>query len=174
VLPDTHVFWLLFADFYATESNMAEAKIEIKVGAFSFTGEGTEKWLTGELDKLLGKLPELVEIAPQEKEGADAGASAATNAKKNGKVSSLPNFLKEKSATDNQVKKFLATAVWLHDTTGKDRLTTGEVKKALQNASQSKLGNASDALIKNVSKGYAEKDGGGFFVTEPGRESLGM
>jgi len=27
---------------------MADAKIEIKVGAFSFTGEGTEKWLSGE------------------------------------------------------------------------------------------------------------------------------
>lgn len=29
---------------------MADAKIEIKVGGFSFSGEGTEKWLSGELE----------------------------------------------------------------------------------------------------------------------------
>jgi hypothetical protein len=73
------------------------------------------------------------------------------------------------------IKKFLATAVWLHDTTGRDRITTGEVAKALKNASQIRLTNASDALNQNVGKGYAEKDGdSGFFVTEPGRTSLGL
>jgi hypothetical protein len=155
---------------------MAEAKIEIKVGAFSFTGEGTEKWLSGELDKLLTKLPELVEIAPPENNGGDdAGAAAAKKAKKNGKLGTLPNFLKEKNATANQIKKFLATAVWLHETTGRDRITTGEVSKALKNSSQNRLTNPSDALNQNVGKGLAEKDGdNGFFVTDPGRESLGL
>lgn len=151
---------------------MAEARIEIKVGAFSFTGEGTEKWLSGELDKLIAKLPELVEIAPPESPGDDAGAGGT--GKKNGKLGTLANFLKEKSATNNQVKKFLATAVWLHGTTGKDRITTGEVKKALQKANQPKITNPSDALNQNVGKGHAEKDGGGFFVTDPGRTSLGL
>lgn len=152
---------------------MAEAKIEIKVGTFSFTGEGTEQWLSGELDKLLGKLPELVEIAPPESHGDDAGAAAKV--KKNGKLGSLATFLREKNATENQVKKFLATALWLHDTTGKERITTGEVSKALKNASQNRLTNASDALNQNVGKGHAEKDGdSGFFVTEPGRTSLGL
>ena len=152
---------------------MADAKIEIKVGAFAFIGEGTETWLSGELDKLLAKLPELVEIAPQDEVGEGTGVPAA-NGKKNGKLGSLPNFLKEKNATTNQVKKFLATAVWLHDTTGKERVTTGEVSKALKNSSQNKLTNPSDALNQNVGKGLAEKDGdNGFFVTGPGRESLG-
>lgn len=151
---------------------MAEAKIEIKVGAFSFTGEGTEKWLSDELHKLLAKIPELVEIAPPESKGDDAGAGA--NAKKSGKPGTLASFLRDNNATDNQNKKFLAAAVWLHDTTEKDRLKTGDVKKALRNANQTKLANASDALNQNVSKGHAEKDGGGFFVTEPGRKSLGL
>ncbi len=152
---------------------MAEAKIEIKVGAFSFMGEGTEKWLSGELEKLLAKIPELVDVAPSpDNEGGDAGAAA--KAKKNGKLGTLASFLRDKSATDNQVKKFLATAVWLHDTTGQDRVTTSEVKKALQKASQPKLTNPSDALNQNVGKGHAEKDGGSFFVTEPGRTSLGL
>lgn len=151
---------------------MAEAKIEIKVGTFSFTGEGTEKWLSGELDKLLTKLPELVEIAPPENKDDDAGAGAKV--KKNGKLGTLANFLRDKTATDSQVKKFLATAAWLHDTTGKDRLTTGEVKNALRKANQPKVNNPSDALNQNVGKGHAEKDGGSFFITDPGRASLGL
>lgn len=150
---------------------MAEAKIAITVGAFSFTGEGTEKWLSDELNKLLAKLPELVEITPPESGDDDAGAGAT---KKNGKFGSLASFLRDNSATDNQIKKFLATAVWLHDTTGKDRIKTGEVKTALKNANQAKLANASAALNQNVGKGFAEKDGKAFFVTEPGRKSLGL
>jgi hypothetical protein len=148
---------------------MAEAKIEIKVGTFSFTGEGTEKWLSGELDKLLTKLPELVEIATPESEDDDAPAPPI---KKNGKLGTLAHFLRDKSATESQVKKFLATAVWLHDTTKKDRLTTKEVKDALKKANQPKVNNPSDALNQNVTKGHAEKDGGSFFITDPGRESL--
>jgi hypothetical protein len=152
---------------------MAEAKIEIKVGTFTFTGEGTEKWLSGELDKLLAKLPELVEIVPPASEDDDAGAGTKTG-NKSGKLGTLASFLRDSSATDNQVKKFLATAVWLHGTTGKNRLTTGEVKNALKNANQPKVNNPSDALNQNVGKGHAEKDGGSFFVTEPGRTSLGL
>ena len=57
---------------------MADAKIEIKVGAFSFSGEGTEKWLSGELEKLLAKIPELVDVAAPENGGGkvqrEAGA----------------------------------------------------------------------------------------------------
>lgn len=54
---------------------MADAKLEIKVGAFTFTGEGTEKWLSGELEKLLAKLPELVEVAPAEPHAGDGDKS---------------------------------------------------------------------------------------------------
>jgi hypothetical protein len=154
---------------------MAEAKIEIKVGTFSFTGEGTEKWLSDELHKLLTKLPELVKIAPAKSEDDDDEAGeAGANTNKNGKLGTLATFLRDNNATDNQIKKFLATAVWLHDTTKKDRLQTGDVKKALKKANQSKLANASAALNQNVTKGHAEKDGGGFFVTDPGRKSLGL
>jgi hypothetical protein len=151
---------------------MADAKIEIKVGAFSFTGEGTEKWLSGELEKLLAKIPELVEVAPAD-EGDDNVETGGGKAKKKGKVGTLSAFLKEKNATNNQVKKFLATAVWLHDSTGRDGITTAEVRKALKTGNQGKLTNPAGCLNQNVGKGHAEKDGGSFFVTEPGRTSLG-
>jgi hypothetical protein len=153
---------------------MADAKIDIKIGAVSFAAEGSEKWLSGELDKVLAKAPELAAIAPAEPAG-DGGGGDGTHVKhgKKGKLGTLAQFLKDKSATDNQVKKFLATAVWLHDTTGKDRISTKEVTLALKTAHQTKLTNPANCLNQNVSKGHAEKDGGSFFVTDPGRTSVG-
>src|SRR5579872_6272469 len=161
---------LLKLERLRVEICMADAKIDIKIGAISFAAEGSEKWLSGELDKVLAKAPELAAITPAEPENGDGGG---TKHAKKGKLGTLAHFLKEKSATSNQVKKFLATAAYLHDTTGKDRLTTGEVKTALKNANQTKLNNPSDCLNQNVGKGHAEKDGGSFFVTDPGRTSLG-
>ena len=151
---------------------MADAKIEIKVGAFSFSGEGTEKWLSGELEKLLAKIPELVDVAAPENGGGDEKDGGGAP-KRKVKPGTLSGFLKEKNATSNQVKKFLATAVWLHDSTGRDRITTAEVRTALKTANQGKLTNPANCLNQNVGKGHAEKDGGSFFVTEPGRTSLG-
>jgi hypothetical protein len=153
---------------------MADAKIDIKIGAVSFAAEGSEKWLSGELDKVLAKAPELAAIAPAEPAGSggDDGTQHTTHGKK-GTVGTLAHFLKGKNATSNQVKKFLATAVWLHDSTGRDRITTAEVRQALKTANQTKLSNPADCLNQNVGKGFAEKDGGSFFVTEPGRTSLG-
>ncbi len=152
---------------------MADAKIEIKVGAFSFSGEGTEKWLSGELEKLLVKMPQLITITPAEEADDASGNGGQPKPGKKGKVGTLAGFLKEKNATSSQVKKFLATAVWLHDSTGQDRITTAEVRSALKNANQVKLGNPADCLNQNVGKGHCEKDGTSFFVTEPGRTFLG-
>lgn len=153
---------------------MADAKIDIKIGAVSFAAEGSEKWLSGELDKVLAKAPELAAIAPPEPAGDGSGGDG-THAKhgKKGKLGSLAQFLKDKSATDNQVRKFLATAIYLHDTTRNDRISTEEVTLALKHAHQQKLTNPANCLNQNVTKGHAEMDGGSFFVTEPGRTSLG-
>lgn len=134
-------------------------------------GRGTEKWLSDELGKLLAKLPELVEITPPES-GDDHAPAPAT--KENGKLGSLASFLRERDAVDNQVKRFLATAVFLHDTTNKNRVTTAEVRQALKTANQPKLTNPANCLNQNVAKGHAEKDGRSFFVTDPGRTSLGL
>ena len=83
----------------------------------------------------------------------------------------LPTFLKEKNANTVQVKKFLVTAVWL-ESKGANRIKTSDVTKALRDSNQTKLKNAADCLNQNVSKGYCEKDGKEFFVTEDGKNSL--
>src|SRR6266403_6229306 len=98
---------------------MAEAKIEIKVGGVSFSGEGTEKWLSEQLDKLIEKIPQLSKVpVPKHDDtggtstGAGTGAGAATSQKITGTLAAFSNA---KSATTNQVRKFLAASIWLHD-----------------------------------------------------------
>jgi hypothetical protein len=51
-------------------------------------------------------------------------------------------------------------------------MKTGDVTKALKGAHQSRIGNPADCLNQNVQKGYCEKDGGEFFVTDDGKQSL--
>ena len=83
----------------------------------------------------------------------------------------MATFLKEKGATTKQVLKFLATAVWI-ESKGKQRLSTGDITKALKDSNQSKLGNPAECLNQNVKKGFCEKDGSEFFVTTEGKDSL--
>jgi hypothetical protein len=149
---------------------MADAKIEIKVGAFTFSGEGTEKWLSGELEKLLVKIPELVEIAPAAP--ANGGEDEGAQPLKKGKVGTLASFLSAKNAKQNKTRKFLATAVWLHDSTGAQRLGTGDVKKALSQHNQGSVGNASQCLVQNNKQGFTAKDGKQFYVTPEGRTEI--
>lgn len=49
---------------------------------------------------------------------------------------------------------------------------TSDVTKALKDSNQTRLGNPSDSLNQNVTKGYCEKDGKEFYVTEEGKNSL--
>ena len=151
---------------------MAEAKIEIKVGAVSFSGEGDGKWLSDQLDKVLEKIPELSKVAPEapERSGADGG-SGTTGKKATG---NLAAFLKERNATSNQVRKFLATAMWLHDHNKLEFLNTTNVVEALSTAKQSDLTNPSQCLAANVTKGYCQKQGKKqFYITPEGRAELG-
>jgi hypothetical protein len=83
----------------------------------------------------------------------------------------LLSFLKEKNADKNQVKKFLAAAVYLH-AQGEERFSTPLVSKSLKEASIEKLINASDCLNKNEKKGFCIKDGKDFILTEEGIRSI--
>lgn len=149
---------------------MADAKVEIRVGEISFVGEGPEKWVAEQLDKVLEKVPDLAQLTPSQGEGAeDVGDS---NGAKKQQVVTLAKFLEEKSVGKNQTKRFLATAEWL-TLKGTTLLKTGDITHALRNAHQPKLNNASQCLNSNVTSGYCEKEGKQFFVTPDGRKSLG-
>lgn len=150
---------------------MPDARIEIKVGAVSFVGEGTESWLSAQLEKVIKHLPELVSVAPATENTDTGGDQSSSPAKKGSKVT-LAAFLSTGDRKKSQARKFLSTAAWLHDS-GKDRLATRDVSEALSKNNQGKLTNPAQCLNDNVGQGYCEKDGGQFYVTEEGRKAIG-
>jgi hypothetical protein len=156
---------------------VADSKLEIKVGSITFSGEGTGDWLSKQLDKVLAKIPELVNVLPPGNgESGDNSSSAGDSGSgaPSGKVSgTLASYLKSTGSTSNQVRKFLATAAWLHDTEKKKRLTTKDVSTALNDHNQGKLTNPANTLNQNVGKGHCVKDGRTFYVTPDGKSSLG-
>lgn len=157
---------------------MNTSKIEVSIGNFSFSGEGEASWLAEQLDKILERAEKLVNMAPQAPAASPAQSGQSHTPADFSRANdiaqkSLVTFLKEKDAATNQVQKFLATAAWL-EAKGQNRLATRDISAALKNASQSKLSNPSDALAKNIGKGYCEKEGNQFFVTQEGKEHLGI
>ena len=87
--------------------------------------------------------------------------------------SPLFQFLAEKKAEKNQVRKFLATAVYLAQSNDQSKLSTLMISKALKSFGIEKLLNPSDCLNKNEKKGYCVKEGKIFTITENGFLSVG-
>jgi hypothetical protein len=154
---------------------MATAKIEFTLGSITFSGEGEETWVSDQLDKILEKAPDLIKIVPETPAISQPAAAVAEQVSKlsDSTISSqtLPNFFRAKDIPKSGFRKFLATAIWLH-AKGVNRLSTGDVTKALTDSNQTRLSNASDCLSKNIAKGFIEKDGRQFFVTDEGRAFL--
>lgn len=86
--------------------------------------------------------------------------------------SPLFQYLTEKKVTTNQVRKFLATAVFLSRNNDVSKLSTSMISRALKSHKIDKLQNASDCLNKNEKKGYCIKDGKEFIITENGFLSI--
>lgn len=148
---------------------MAEAKLEMSIGSLAFAGEGTEQWVSAQLQIFLSKLDSLPigvlknRDADSSDKGVEGGSSKPTG--------SLATYLREKNVGSSQVNRFLAAAAWLQ-LGGSKSIKTSEVTKALAEAHQQRLGNAADALNQNVSKGFCVKQGEGFYVTTEGIDSL--
>jgi hypothetical protein len=86
--------------------------------------------------------------------------------------SPLFQFVTEKKAASNQVRKFLATAVFLSRSNNVSKLSTSMISRALKSYGIEKLQNASDCLNKNEKKGYCIKEGKEFIITENGYLSI--
>jgi hypothetical protein len=150
---------------------MPDVKIQIKIGSIEFSGEGEKGWIGQQLDKILTNAQKLATLAAPLAGSGSGGKRHPTGADPSIAQKTLAAFLKEKNATSNQNNKFLATAVWL-EAKGSSRMTTTDITKALRDSNQSRLGNPSECLNQNVGKGYCEKDGKQFFVTDDGKASL--
>lgn len=154
---------------------MSEAKIEIRIGDVSFSGEGEPSWLSEQLDKILDRAEQLIAISPVVNTPVVQASHEAADLSGHNEIASMPlaTWLKHKNAESVQNSKFLATAIWL-EAKGKNRLQTKDITSALRNANQKRLNNPSDCLNQNVGKGFCEKDGKQFYVTEEGKRSLGI
>jgi hypothetical protein len=148
---------------------MSEAKLQVKIGDVEFSGEGDKAWIETQLNKILKAAPAIVATRPAGQRHVAHVASDDQN--QAGAAQPLASFLRDKGAATSQVRKFLATAVWLH-AKGKNRLSTADVTRALKDSNQSRLGNPADCLNKNVAKGHCEKDGKDFYVTTEGHASM--
>jgi len=155
---------------------MANSKIEFKIGIIKFIGEGEQEWLSKQLDKILDKIPELVNydipdsniaddngltneiIEPQKQEKPNLNSEI---------TETLATFLRNKKATENQRRKYLATAVYLQKN-GKENLTSKDITDALRKAKQTKITNAAHQLSQNIKQGLCEKHGKAFYVTPEG------
>jgi hypothetical protein len=149
------------------------AKMSVSFGNLSFAGEGTEEWLTEQLERFFEAVPTLagakvVNLLAQEADPG-SGDAAETDATF---TESLAAHIKAKGGDTVQVTRFLATADWLRRR-GAKALTAAAVSKALQENHQKKLGNPADCLNQNVAKGSCEKTKDGFFITPSGLKELG-
>ena len=147
---------------------MSDGKIQFSLGALSFSGEGEPNWLAEQLDKILKAAPELGTTQETVNDGASAAGAEQTSEFRE----SLASYIKAKGGESNQVQRFLATASWVKKR-GTHKLTTSAVSRALSQNQQKRLTNPADSLNKNVSKGYCEKQGDGFFITPDGLKALG-
>lgn len=156
---------------------MAEAKIEIKIGEILFSGEGNDDWLSTQLDKILEKAGDFTKISPPSDNSSSiqTGSHEPADFSRSTEIASKPlaTFLKEKNINGNQVARFLLTAIWL-EAKGQTRLKTIDIGIALKGSKQSRLTNPSGCLNKNVAKGFCEKDGKEFFVTQQGKDEMGI
>lgn len=149
---------------------MSTSKIKFKVGHISFIGEGEAEWLAKQMDKIILHASSLSKI-PAPKLANPPATDSTPSSNPETFTDSLVKHLKEKDSK-SAAQKFLVTADWLRRK-GKDPISTSDVTSALKENQQSRLSNASQALNDNVSKGFCQKDGNGFFITQEGKEHLG-
>jgi hypothetical protein len=179
---------------------MADSKIEFSYDNLRFVCEGDKEWVEAQLNKVLNRihalnkpsrsvLPARAAKTEPVEEVRKAKAAVETTAKaikgRRGRKpkavtesvkpepfgNPLYEFLKDKRADKNQVRKFLATAVYLHSQ-GLEKYSSPLIASTLKNEGIEKLLNASDCLNKNEKKGFCLKDKKEFILTDLGIQSI--
>lgn len=164
---------------------MADSKIEFSYDNLHFLCEGEQEWVENQLNGIINRIPGLSKPTPVAKtEEVVITSEPETVKKTRGRRSKaaessiqetssdpLMDFLMEKKADRNQVRKFLAVAVYLH-AHGMEKFSTPLISKTLKNAGIDKLINASDCLNKNEKKGFCIKEDKEFILTDLGIRAI--
>ncbi len=168
---------------------MAESKIDFSFENLHFSCEGDRDWVEKQLNMVLSRIPglnqtataEVVEevIEEEQLEREEPKATAKRTRKAKAAVVAEPTnhdplyqFLVDKKADKNQVRKFLATAVYQYAREGVEKFSTPMISKSLKAVNIEKLINASDCLNKNEKKGFCIKEDKEFVLTEAGIKSI--
>lgn len=159
---------------------MAQSKIELKIGGIEFKCEGEQHWVDSKLSDFLEMAPDMQsEITKHiksptptpEPTSYPSDLFAIPEVKPKVIPENLSTFLRKKNAVEKQRRRFLGTAVWLQ-LNGKERVKTKDVTDALKMARQLKITNPSHQLNQNITQGFCQKEGPGFFVTPEGIEDI--
>ncbi len=165
---------------------MADSKIEFSYDNLHFSCEGEKEWVETQLNQVLNRIPGLNKATPAVKtQEAEVTSIAETvrrpkgrrpkagaeSAKPETSTDPLMDFLRDKKADKNQVRKFLAVAVYLH-AHGMEKYSTPLISKTLKNTGIEKLINASDCLNKNEKKGFCIKEDKEFILTDLGIRAI--
>lgn len=154
-----------------TEKDKVHSKVDIKIGDLSFSAEGEPAWLSEQVAKVIEAAAKIGTAATAAPAGALPPGRGAGDA--NTLFSgSLSAAIKATGGDNKQVRRFLATAAWLHER-GETNLKASTVASALSTHHQKGLANPNDCLNQNVAKGYCEKTKEGFFITPEGWSALG-
>lgn len=176
---------------------MADSKIDFSFDNLHFSCEGEKEWVEKQLNQILNRIPGLVQqnaTTPDKKaksttdeavvaEGKPEKVELKEPVKRGRKVKvqaevekqntdPLFQFLVDKHADENQVRKFLAASVYLYATNGVEKFSTPVISKALKASGIKKLINASDCLNKNEKKGFCIKDDKEFTLTQAGINAI--
>ncbi|HUV16143.1 MAG TPA: hypothetical protein VMW28_06230 [Pelolinea sp.] len=144
------------------------AKLKIKYGLFELDYEGNTSYMVNHIPKLISTLIASSDQIPSTLKSENESASINLS---NADIGTLAKFMNDRNIS-SQNDRFLTTALWITLKDCKSRLKTVDVTTALRINQQKKLGNASDCLNQNISKGYCEKDGSEFYITQEGKKYL--
>lgn len=136
---------------------MSDSKIQVKVGAVEFSGEGNQDWLSNQLDKILEKIPELlkVENTTPKKSVATASIDPIEGLVSGLSLINIAGKLNSKSASELAI----AAATFLHFIEGKTAFSRDELSSTMKKAT----GFYKDTMMNNLTKTLTQLEKNGTF-----------
>jgi hypothetical protein len=137
---------------------MSESKIQIRAGILEFSGEGEQEWLSEQVDKILGILPQFLKDGPVKKAAIDVPEFADAQGAPEHIAETVDLSMQSIAAKfDGTSGTGLATAaaVYLRFVKGKSKFSRNELLEAMKEAngyySTNHSGNLSRSLKTLIS-----------------------
>lgn len=111
---------------------MGESKIQFKVGIVEFSGEGHSDWLAKQLDKILEKVPNLleIEVAPHRGAANDGASGGLKHGAPKLSIINVAGKLAAKSGSD----LVIAAAAHMHFVEKKSTFSRDDITKKMKEA----------------------------------------